>query len=703
MVDVNKDDVLNIFEKCQERGKNEWGEIHKAFNEDKRFIQLGRQLSPAEEEKLKGRPLHIINKLLTLVKSVTNEMRQTEISGKFSPIDNGADKEKAEVRRGVVRAIERISNAQYAYQYGGEEAVTGGMGAWRVNKRYVSDMSFDQTLEVKRILDASCVTIGRMNGPCIEADFSDADWCIIEEKRSAAEEGGELWNRFKSNHKIKKDIWGDEDLPLEYEFWYCEKKKDTLYRFKTGRSILKSKLKEDQIENDELFILRNGKRLERETERKQWHCFKLSGRDYTEDPVKWEGKFCPIIICMGREVWEDGKRTLLSLCRYSKASQQLYNYARQEMARRLSQAAKAGWLAALESIPKNLRKIWDTAHEKVYSTLYYKSRADDGTLLPKPEIPQSPPLDPSLVTEAQHADAEIKDTSGIQAENLAMRSNATSRVAIDAKKQEGDTITYDFQDNQAIAIQHTNRVLNDLVPKVIDTERQIRMIGEDDAEKVVRVNAPYLDEKTGEQTDIYYLSEEEEYDVSVSIGPSYESKRQAAQESILTVMEKSPAAAIVMPHVWVKQLDFPWADSASKMLKKLLDRTHPGITEPDEDEDENEIQSRLMQAMQQNQQLQAQMAQLQEALQKSAADKNAAEAAKAQALIKNLEIERQKLNIEQDRKRAEYAFRKRELDIQMIEKDKSIKIDQQNADTNKFDAQTKRMSAKKKLPEPEKV
>ena len=656
MVNVKKEDVIEKFEKCLTIARSEWGPIHKAFNEDKRFIQLGQQLTPEEERKLKGRPMHIINKLLSLVKSVTNEMRQTEIAGKLSPIDNGADNDKAEVRQGVLRGIERMSNAKYAYQYAGEEAVTGGMGAFRINTKYVSDKSFDQTLEIKRILDASTVYYGPANEP----DFSDAPWCIIEQKSDKADKFTPEWNRLKGDD-VNEDIWGTAELPFEFEFWYLEKIPDTLYRFKIGKSVFKSQLKPEQMKNDDLFVQRDGVRLERKTERKKWWSYKLKADDIVGEPVQWKGKFCPIILVMGREVWVDGRRTLLSLCRYSKASAKMYTYARQEMARRLSQAPKASWLMAIESVPKGLRKMWDSAGQVVHSTLYYNSESSSGKPIPPPQIPQMPSVDQGLVSEAQFSDTEIKDTSGIQNENLAMKSNATSRVAIESKKQEGDTITYDFQDNLAIGVQHCTRVINDLIPKVIDTPRQIRMIGEDDAEKVIQVNEPYRDAKTGEESDIYYLSEEEEYDVSQSVGPNYESKRQEAQENILAVMDKSEAASIVLPHVWVRSLPFPWAKEASKAMRKFVDKQYPGILEPDEEEEEQQpqIPPEVIEKLQEAEQIKAQIPELMKEMEALKSNKDT-EMAKIE---QQKESDMDKLFLEQKKVESDHNLEQQKVDI----------------------------------------
>jgi len=426
-----KDEVLDLFEKYLQEGRQSWGNIHRDFNQDKKFIQLGEQLSPTEIKKLKGRPQFVINKLIQFVKKVTNEMRQTDIAMKVNPIDGGADVPKAMVRKGVIQGIERTSNASYAYQYAGEEAVTGGMGAFRVNTRYVSDKSHDQTIDIKRILDASTV----FYGPGVEPDYSDSRWCIIKGKGMGLDEDTELYNSINRDD-INHSIWGSDEKAYEYEFWCRKDVPDVLYTLKAGRNVFKSQM--DPNSPDEIFVMKDGKRLQRKTTRKQWYQYKLKAREFVEPPVVWAGQWCPIIVVNGREVWNEGKRSLLSLCRYSKESQKLYNYARQEMARRLGLSPKVSWVAAIESIPKRFQDMWDNIHTKTYGTAYYNAIDGAGNALPAPQPPKVQPLDPALVTETQFSDTELKDTTGIQNENLGMSSNATSGKAILAKQREGD-------------------------------------------------------------------------------------------------------------------------------------------------------------------------------------------------------------------------------------------------------------------------
>ncbi len=680
---MKDDEIIDCFEKCLEIGRTEWSDIHRAFNDDKKFIQLGEQLTPTEQKKLKGRPLFVVNKLIQYVKQVTNEMRQTNIACQVSPVDNGADVPKAKIRKSVIRAIERVSNATYAYQYAGEEAVTGGMGAFRIITQYVSDKSFDQTIAVRRILDASTVYAG----PCIEPDYSDATWFIIEQKRDKFKRNTpEFDNMYVST--TDKNLWGTSEKPYEFEFWYREETPDTLYRLNIGRSVFKSQVKADAP--DDIFVMKDGVRLERKTTRKQWCCYKLNAKLVIKKD-EWMGKYAPIVIVNGREVFSEGKRTLLSLCRYSKDSQRMYNYARQEMSRRIGLSAKATWLIAVEAIPEKFRSLWERAHELTVGSLPWVSQGKDGKLLPVPSIPQMQPIDPALVQETINSDRELKDTTGIHEASLGAKGNETSGVAINARKREGDTSTYDFQDNLAIAVQHGCRIINDLIPKIIDTPRQIRMVGEDESEEVIQANQDFIDE-SGEVSKDYYFSDEEEYDIAVSVGPSYATMRLENSEALRELMRVSEPAAMTLPDLYVKSLDFDYADEAADRLKRYLEKTLPPGVIVEEGSENKEMPPEVMQAMEQNKQLQEQMAMMMKEVEQLKSDKEAEFAKidlqKQEAMAKN-DVELHKLEIDQfdaDTKRLE-------VERKITEDIASFKLELENSFQEKLDAVVERFTS----------
>jgi hypothetical protein len=204
--------------------------------------------------------------------------------------------------------------------------------------------------------------------------------------------------------------------------------------------------------------------------------------------------------------------------------------------------------------------------------------------LPYEADPQLPGVIPSrtspiqantgIQTEVIVADQEIHDTTGLQQASLGQKSNEKSGKAIMARQREGDVANYAYYDNLARALKYCGKVILDLIPRIYDTPRVLRIIGEDDAEKFVPVNQPVQNAKTGVEK-IFDLTVGK-YDVVVTIGPSYSTQREEAAEGMMAFMSAiPPQAAMMVADLVVKNLDWPGAREFEKRFKALLP---PGIS-----------------------------------------------------------------------------------------------------------------------------
>src|SRR6185312_7947824 len=97
------------------------------------------------------RPMLSPDELSQYVKQTNNNLRQNKRSIKVNPIGSGATDQDAEMRQGVIRAIEYKSNAQAAYTTAYEQAVECGIGALRVTWQYVGKDKKHREPRIKRI------------------------------------------------------------------------------------------------------------------------------------------------------------------------------------------------------------------------------------------------------------------------------------------------------------------------------------------------------------------------------------------------------------------------------------------------------------------------------------------------------------------------------------------------------------------------
>ena len=214
--------------------------------------------------------------------------------------------------------------------------------------------------------------------------------------------------------------------------------------------------------------------------------------------------------------------------------------------------------------PKQLEgheKQWQEAHKKNYP--YLLANADiDAPGWPHREPP--PQMSSAMTTKLRDSDQEIRDTIGIQRASLGMQSNERSGEALREQKKEGDVGTFAFIDNLSRSLEHTGRVLVDIAPKILDTERIIRL-GLDNGDyefEAVNVEGP-----DGEMFNDLSVGT---YDIVVTVGPSFATQRTEAKQSMKEFIQYFPAAAPIMGDLYAKAMDWPGAEEASQRLETLL-------------------------------------------------------------------------------------------------------------------------------------
>ncbi len=147
--------------------------------------------------------------------------------------------------------------------------------------------------------------------------------------------------------------------------------------------------------------------------------------------------------------------------------------------------------------------------------------------------------------------------------------NETSGIAIQSRQNESDTGTFEFVDNQANALRRIGILLVELIPSVYDTQRILRIKSPDGSGDFVEINKVILDEETGQEVVINDLAMGK-YDVVVTTGASYATKRMETADSILNFAKAVPQVANVAPDLIADNMDFNNSDAIADRLKKTL-------------------------------------------------------------------------------------------------------------------------------------
>jgi len=199
-------------------------------------------------------------------------------------------------------------------------------------------------------------------------------------------------------------------------------------------------------------------------------------------------------------------------------------------------------------------------------------------MLPLPQRSLPPMAQTGLIQAKMGASEDIKATTGQYDASLGMIGNERSGKAILARERQADVGTYHYVDNLARAVRHVTRQIVDLIPKIYDTQRVARIIGEDGDTKMARID-PMQPEPVREIRDMerdividrIYNPSVGKYDVVVTTGPNYMTKRQEALESMAQLLQANPALWQVAGDLFVKNMDWPGAQEMAKRFEKTID------------------------------------------------------------------------------------------------------------------------------------
>jgi hypothetical protein len=525
---------------------------------------------------INARPCLTINKLPQHVHQVTNEQRMNRPGIKVIPADDKADVDVADVFNGVIRHIEYISDADVAYDTACENQVSYGEGYIRLLTEYCDEKTFDQDIKIGRIRNSFSVYMDPM---IQDPTGADARWCFVTEDLTKAEYErlypdaapiSTLMSLGVGDQSIAQ--WIGENTVRIAEYFYIEYEKQTLNLYPGNQTAFTG------TPEDKALRMMFGKPIRtREADRKKVKWCKINGYDILEER-EWAGAYIPVVRVVGNEFEVDGQMYVSGLVRNAKDAQRMYNYWVSQEAEMLALAPKAPFIGYGGQF-EGYEQQWKTANTNNWPYLEVNPDVTDGqgAVLPLPQRAQPPMASSGLLQAKAGAAEDIKSATGQYNASLGMTSNERSGKAILARQREGDIGTYHYVDNLARAIRHIGRQLVDLIPKIYDTERIARIIGEDGEPSTVKMN-PMQEEpvkrivdQEGVLIEKIYNPAVGKYDVRVITGPGYATKRQEALESMAQLLQGNPQLWQVAGDLFVKNMDWPGAQDLAKRFKKTID------------------------------------------------------------------------------------------------------------------------------------
>lgn len=526
------------------------------YADDVRFSRLGEQW-PEEIKKLRkeeNRPCLTINRLPSFIRQVVNDARQNKPAIMVHPVDNGADPDTAEVINGIIRHVERRSNADVAYDTAIDHSASGGFGFIRLGIDYAHPLSFDMECRIHRVSNPLLV---HWDVNTTEFDASDWNYAFVSDFLSE----DEFTQKYPKAERVSFEgmdsnltsAWMQEDKTRVAEYWLREFEKKTILLLSNGNVI-----REDHL-TDELkaAMMMSGVQVirERETDVGKVTRRVISGVEVLSEE-EWPGSNIPIAPVWGEEIIIDGERHTRSMTRDARDPQMMFNFWRTASTELVALAPRAPFVGPVGFMKGN-EAAWMSANTRSHAALEYA-----GQVAPQRQAFAGVPA--GALQEALNASDDMKAIMGIYDASLGARSNETSGRAILARQRESDVANFHFVDNLSRAIAYLGKCLVEIIPHVYTPETTIRILGEDMKGKVVDLTQK---DKNGK---LLYDMSVGTYDVTVKAGPSYATQREETREALIEIMRAVPGAAQFIGDIVMEHMDFQGADKVADRLRMLL-------------------------------------------------------------------------------------------------------------------------------------
>lgn len=566
-------DALAEMRKRYDRTAEFCATLYDHARDDIKFVTVpGEQWDSKIKARRGDRPCYEFPKLQAHVRQVVNEMRQGRPQGKVRGVEE-SDTGLAEIMQGLCRNIESVSNADQAYDIAFEAAVKGGFGAWRICTDYEKPDSFDQSIYIKPIhnaLSAKC------DPAAMERDRRDAMFWFVEETISK-DEFKKLYPKaqevdFDSTDNEVKN-WRDADKIRIAEYWYKKPVKRELWALSDGRVVFA-----DEMGNDEDALTASGIQIvkRRMVDDHKVYMRMTSGVEWLTDEYEFPSKHIPIVPVWGQIDNVDGEDYWQGLVRQCKDQQRLHNVHRTAMIEAVAKAPKAPFILK-QSWIKGLESFWKKANSEDFP---YLPVNDEASGLPQRANQAEVPA--ALIQMAGMDNDDLKASTGIYDASLGARSNETSGVAINSRKQQGAVATFNYTDNLTYAIRFTYEILIDMIPKVIDTPRAVRILGEDGGEDWKQLYQTVVDPVTGKKHIVNDIGKGR-YDVVITVGPTYATQRMEAVDAFTQLAGQvgpiNPVVGSLLAWQVLKNMDLPGSEEVSEAFRLQL--VKQGVLQPE--------------------------------------------------------------------------------------------------------------------------
>ena len=558
--------------------------------QDRRFYSLaGSQWEGPLWDQYENKPKFEVNKIMLAVIRVVNEYRNNRITVDFVSKDGAENDKLAEVCDGLYRADEQASVADEAYDNAFEEAVGGGIGAWRLRTVYENEEDPEddrQRIRIEPIFDADSSVFFDLQAK--RQDKSDARFCFVVTSMT---------------RQAYKDTWGDDPASWpkiihQYEFDWCtpdvvyvaeyykvEEKTETIRIFQTitgeEERYTQADFAKDEILEETLAAIGTVEVRQRRIKTKRVRKYIMSGGKILEDAGYIAGKCIPIVVVYGKRWFVDNVERCMGHVRLAKDAQRLKNM----------QLSKLGEISALSSVEKPIltpeqvaghQVMWAEDNLKDYPYLLINPITDQNgnqAVSGPVAYTRSAAIPPAMAALLQITETDMQDILGNPAGADKMVSNISGK-AVEMIQARVDGQAFIYMSNFAKGMKRCGEIWLSMAKDIYtEDKRKMKTIAPTGEAGMVELMQPTIDQETGEVVMANDLTSAT-FDVIADVGPSSSTKRQATVRALTGMLQitQDPETAQVITAMAMMNMEGEGISDANAYFRKKLLRM--GVVKP---------------------------------------------------------------------------------------------------------------------------
>lgn len=498
------------------------------------------------DERFEKYPKFEINKISTELNRIISEYRNNRITVKFRPGDREASEELANKLNGLFRADYEETDGGEACDNAFDDGATGGFGCFRLASTFVNE--YDPLDERQRITFEPVYDPSRsvwFDPDAKKYDKSDALWAFCMYSMSPEKYEAEYGKTPPSSLDVTSISsweydWFEPEVIYIAKYYEVRKESVDVISYKQPLTGEIATYDSDQIEDiqDELASAGFEEVARRSVKRKRIYVSVVDGENFLEKPRRIPGEHIPLIPVYGKRWFIDDIERVEGHIAKAMDPQRLYNLQVSMLADTASQDPGSIPIVDMEQV-RGLEKHWENRDSKRPAFLplrSVKNKAGDIVAAATPAgYTQPAVLNQALAALLQQTSADIQEVTGSSQAMQQMPSNVSQGTVNDLMNR-SDMASFIYLDNMAKSLKRAGEIWLSMAREIYGSDREVRVVNEDGSDDIALMNAAVVDEETGRAVALNDLSVGR-YDVTVDVGPSYTSRRDATVSVLTNVLQ----------------------------------------------------------------------------------------------------------------------------------------------------------------------